>query len=237
MIIKTSPTSRIIESNWLDYAYAVATADDSHCLCKPSTNGRVRWPGFLGQRYAEKRVLFLGARHNTDNLFTGALREYAEKLRTWASRERDTSVDAAFLEQMRKAHRMTFDQWSRQGVWKIFKRLSEELSFTFEQVAFANLAKCYAPNSLGEDDVYIPGCSESFDINVLVNAIQPTIIFFAKDNAVGRAVHIDGEGAGMPFVRRYSNGSRGSYEGMHYTKWIPMHRDRLRRIIETPAHD
>jgi hypothetical protein len=59
----------LVEQWWLYYAQHIGSGADRDCLCKPTSTGKYRWPGYLGDRYAEKRVLFLGAIHKAGRIF------------------------------------------------------------------------------------------------------------------------------------------------------------------------
>jgi hypothetical protein len=85
-------TQQQFEIAFLEYAHLTTCAPDLSCACKPATSGQIRWPGYIGPRYAEKRVLLVAARHNAGNLFTPQLRGYARILREWARTPRTAII-------------------------------------------------------------------------------------------------------------------------------------------------
>jgi hypothetical protein len=122
-----------------------------------------------------------------------------------------------------------FDQWSTKGVWRVFKEIGSYL-FDWEQVAFTNLARCYEPTEFTSDDDFIGGCQDSTELNALIRAIRPRVVFFAKGGDVGRSISIDGEALTIE-VLRYANGSRATHDGRHWTTWVPAEATRLQAII------
>ena len=90
-----------IEKNRLDYAWRVL--GDSECC-----SGVSKWPGYLGGRYEDRRVLIVGAVHNAESLFTPEIKKLAAVACDW---RRGAVSDERYLSTVRWAY-----EYSKRGV-------------------------------------------------------------------------------------------------------------------------
>jgi hypothetical protein len=87
------------ESAWIAWARSVVSGDGALRVCEIcQTRGdtpfdRILWPGFIGERYADGGVLFVGAMHNAKQLRTPEMEELAEFVEHWAMTAPSNALD------------------------------------------------------------------------------------------------------------------------------------------------
>jgi hypothetical protein len=209
-------TQSDIEAGWIARAREMMRHDSTSCGCPYDT----RLPGFLGARYAERKVMLVGAIHNFTVLQTDLASEsflrYSNDLKELS---RAGVAPVGMLQSMREAYAIAIARWSGQGVWKIFDEIRSTLGLRWEQVVFTNLAACSRSNMW--PDLLVECCQDAFPLADLVNAIDAELIFIAKDNASTRQlVVIPGEGATRKVIR-YSNAWSGMRNGRSWSEWVP----------------
>lgn len=222
-----------VEQRWMTLTREIVCAPDSFCICDPDSHG-ARWSGYVGSAFVDpafprKRVLFVGANHNGGAKGlqrTPQMAAYNSLLSSWAKQNGEFISDDVFLREMRKAYKTSWPYWL--GVWKIFGRIRDAIGISEDEFAFVNLARCPVPK--GKDDMAIELCQLVAPLTVLVEALDARVIFIAKDNVVGRAVPIEGEGGGR-LVVRYGSGSRGLRNNMHPSEWIDLEAPAIRQFM------
>ncbi len=188
-----------VEVKWLLYARRLLTAGPELCQCS-SLVRMPRWPGFLGEKYHEGRVLLVGSVHFTSKLFTPEIKALIPIATDWAAGGNVTDED--YLRATRMAYSASFSQWSGQ-VWDRFAKIVKALGLDWQHVSFTNLAKCHMPE---DDDEIIASCCRRFSINAHVIRLDPLATFIAKDSAKVNAVTTLGYARRDDrIVRRYHN--------------------------------
>ena len=182
------------DRRWLEYARDVLTRDGGpmNCCVSGTTDRISRWPGYLGPNYASGRVLFVGAVHNEEFLFKArTIQSLGAAGATWIREGR--VGDAAYLAAMRLYYPEAARFWQNsRGVFWNFCALRAELKVDLEQVAIANLAKCYAsPEKKDPKKKYSQVIAECpnpnrFPLRDLVERLNPAIIFIATTSDCAR---------------------------------------------------
>jgi hypothetical protein len=185
-----------LESAWLRYAHDVVACDDKHlkrCQSLRKTwfgdcglDDSVRWPGNLGTHYesASLRVLCLAQIHND-----GHLAETLGHFQSVLCKFRKGSISPKeFLVQCREQYEKTIIQW---GTWR---RFYEIVPIPVTYVAYANIAKCWAPADQSKqgrpvnNQPAMKACNERFPITKLVSLLAPDLIVqIGKCDAVASA--------------------------------------------------
>ena len=104
---------------------------------------RVLWPGYIGERYSEGRVLIVGAVHNAGQLRTREMEHLATYAERW-SRDGDVTKPNEYLSLVRESYLTSARRdWIKPNqVWGLLDDLIKKLKVTWEQVAFTNWSKC-----------------------------------------------------------------------------------------------
>lgn len=226
-----------IESRWLDYARNVLESRPLNECCERGAirPGRiVRWPGYLGSRYEEGRVLLVGAIHNENKLFTPQIEALEAEVKTWLSSGRSDASDARYLRAQREAYEQSFGHWTGQ-VWNNFRKLIRDY-FTLElcQTAFTNLAKCYLPPGDASVDKCVVACAGPYPIAHLVCRLKPIAVLVAKSSqATDKFTPMKKENALLPLVFRFGNANTfaGKMKGRNLEEWAPEAAERYRKAL------
>lgn len=215
-------------SKWLDYAHAtVAERRTTGCAC----DADVAWPGYMGTRYPDGRVLLVGAIHHAKVLNASGLLSIVPEVKAWGASHRTEALDRKYLSVVEKAYLDAipgFIRWkepsgaSRRGaVWSNFKKILDALGLSFEDVAFTNLAKCALPagTKQSEETRRIRAHERARRLRTLIDKIDPLYVVIAKDNkAVNRIVRIPT--SDRRIVRRCNNRTFVS-SGRLLSEWLP----------------
>jgi hypothetical protein len=179
-----------VEKRWLDYARRIVNVDVAHLARCAAAGGlsdpvdpsqALRWPGYLGYSYETARVLLVGQVHRDINAASGVDPAVNDR---YVAQTYDWSLgrisDETFLEETRRAYPYWMKDWP--GAWRHFRALLNTLELGFEQIAYANLAKCQLPTTR-KPDVLLQVCQRDFPMRELVEAIHPTMVLVAAKNA------------------------------------------------------
>lgn len=226
-----------IESGWLDYARNVIEPRPLNECCGRGAilTGRiVRWPGYLGSRYEEARVLLVGAIHNENQLFTPQIKTLEAEVKTWLSSGRSDASDALYLRAQREAYEQSFDHWTGQ-VWNNFRKLIKDY-FKVElcQTAFTNLAKCYLPPGDASVDKCVVACAGSYPIAHLVCRLRPIAVLVAKSSkATDTLTPRKKANASLPLIFRFGNANTwaGKMKGRNLEEWAPEAAELYRKAL------
>jgi hypothetical protein len=184
-----------IEKNWLDYAWHVV--GDSECCSAAS-----KWPGYLGARYEDGRVLIVGAVHNAEALFTPEIKKLAAIACDW---RRGAVSDERYLSTVRWAYEHSRTTWEQNTVWRNLRTLREKLGIDFDQTAFTNLAKCYLQPRKSTDALFMQ-CNNHFPLNDLIRRLEPLAVFIAKSSEKSRKVFDQYRGRSLIYQYHNLNG-------------------------------
>jgi len=188
---------------------------------------RVLWPGYLGARYGEGRVLLVGAVHNASELNTEPIRALAEKAVEWQSDPLSDDLSREYLEAARSGYiksatqklSVTGKSWADGGVWGAFATLLETLKLAkggklktypapWELVAFTNLAKCATPSGVGYT-ARVNHCNGSLLDRLPIRELKPLALFVSCGPA-SIAHEFERAGIDVPIVRVFEQRSRRS---------------------------
>lgn len=214
-------------SEWLHYAYAtVAEGRKTGCAC----DAGVAWPGYMGTRYPDSRVLLVGAVHHAKVLNASGLLSIVPDLKKWSASPRTRALDQSYLSVVEKAYLEAIPRWirwtepngaSRRGaVWSNFKKILDALGLSFEDVAFTNLAKCALPagTKQSEETRRIRAHECAWRLATLIDKIDPLYVVIAKDNKVVNQIVL------MPtsdrHIRRCNNRTFVSSDRL-LSEWLP----------------
>lgn len=142
------------EHKWASWARMQLTTDGELRRCQvcpqdgESPFDRVLWPGYIGERYAEGRVLIVGAVHNAGQLRTREMEHLAGYAEQW-SRDGDVDKPDEYLQVVRNSYLTSARRdWIRPNqVWGLLDQLVKKLNLSWEQVAFTNWSKCKSETS------------------------------------------------------------------------------------------
>jgi len=174
-----------LEKAWLDYARGVIGCDDVHLekcrgFRKPSfqkfgLDDSIRWPGNLGSNYEHTcvKILCLAQIHNDR-----VLKDTASELEPAMRNFRDGSIgDSEFLQRCREYYEKQIPNWV---TWR--RRFTDILpsQVTVADIAYANIAKCWAPASTRllrvNNQPTMTACNERFPVRCLVDLLKPDLI-------------------------------------------------------------
>ncbi len=227
-------------SKWLDYAYAaVAERRMTGCAC----DSDVAWPGYMGTRYPDRRVLLVGAIHHAKVLNASGLLSIVPCVKAWAANRTKAcdaeALDRSYLSVVEKAYLEAipgFICWkepsgaSRRGaVWSNFEKILDALGLSFEDVAFTNLAKCALPAGTrqSEETRRIRAHECAWPLARLIDKIDPLYVVIAKDNKVVNRI------VGIPTsdrIRRCHNRTFVA-SGVRLSEWLPKDATRYKKLI------
>jgi hypothetical protein len=230
------------EARWLRLTREIVTAGKATCVCWLSS-ATARWSGYLGAGFADphfpnRRVLFVGANHNSGPKGlpkTPLMAEYNSRLLAWAKRQDASLKDDELLKAMRFTYEDSWRHWG--AVWRTFGELRTEIGIRGQYLkrdnafAFINLARCPHPVA-SEDDICIEACQRAFPLRNLVEAIDARVIFIAKNSEGAKEVVIPGIEDGSRLVYRYSNWGTAQMDGAPKKEWIARYTSIIRAFIE-----
>jgi len=149
----------------------------------------LRYPGYLGPDYEAARVLFIGAVHNGNKLFTDDFRTVEKATLLWRSVGRSRRSDAAYLKAIRGGYEVAMPKW---GPWANgFGSVLCKLRLGVSAIVYSNVAKCWSKprreSQLGEgkqDEQLMEFCSLESRYNVaqLVKELDPLQIYVSARN-------------------------------------------------------
>ena len=184
-----------LEKGWLKYARDVIGCDDVHLkecrgfrpdwFQKSCLDDSIRWPGNLGSNYehASLKILCLAQIHNEGRLAKTAL-DFEAVMRGF----RNGSIgEGELLKKCRKHYERQIPTW---GTCRFTDILP--FRFTAADVAYANIAKCWAPARTGglrvDNQPTMTSCNERFPIRCLVDLLEPDLIV-----QVGKCSALEGQ--------------------------------------------
>jgi hypothetical protein len=218
-------TQSTFERSWLAYARRVLV-ERTECDCDDD----IQWPGYLGAKYAEGRLLLVGAIHNAPVLEASGLSSIATFARTWAFTEPNDEGDETYLKTVRGAYLAAIPQWKQWHndnghlvtgtVWTNFKKIVDRLELSFEHVAFTNLAKCALPAGTKPSVEFqrIRRHESVTSISSLIAMLKPRLVIIAKDSrTVNRLVNVS---SSLSRIRRCNNRTFVC-DGLPISEWLP----------------
>jgi hypothetical protein len=206
-----------LEKNWLDYAWRVLGY--SECC-----TGVSKWPGYLGARYEEGRVLIVGAVHNAAELFTPDIGQLAAMGCDW---RRGAVSDERYLSAIRWAYERSKTTWEKNTVWRNLRNLREELGIDFDQTAFTNLAKCLLSPGENPDALFVK-CNNHFPLHELIRRLDPVAVFIAKSSEKSRKVF--NQYRGRPIIYQFGNLNGLNERNEKLVQWAKRAAEEYRRL-------